>query len=125
MPFGDGTGPSGMGPLTGRRVGYCAGFPTAGAFKSLGRGYGFGFGRGFGQGRGFRHRFWATGMPGSAWAQGAAQPYPSMPPFFPVEQVDEGKILKQQAGYLKAQLEDIQARLAELENKTDDESKDK
>ena len=25
MPFGDGTGPRGMGPMTGRGVGYCTG----------------------------------------------------------------------------------------------------
>ena len=25
MPLGDGTGPVGMGPMTGRAVGYCAG----------------------------------------------------------------------------------------------------
>ena len=125
MPFGDGTGPQGMGPRTGRRAGYCAGSPTPGAFNPLGRGCGFGLGRGFGQGRGFRHRFWAIGMPGWAWTQGAAQPYPSVPPFFPAEQVDEAKILKQQAAYLKEQLQDVQQRLAEVENKTDDETKDK
>ena len=30
MPFGDGTGPMGMGPLTGRGVGYCPGFGRPG-----------------------------------------------------------------------------------------------
>ena len=30
MPFGDGTGPRGMGPMTGRRAGFCAGFPAPG-----------------------------------------------------------------------------------------------
>ncbi|NLG85820.1 MAG: DUF5320 domain-containing protein [Firmicutes bacterium] len=123
MPFGDGTGPSGKGPLSGRRAGYCAGFPTPGAFNCCGWGYGLGFGRGFGRGHGFRHRFWATGVP--YWAQGAAEAYPVMPPFFPAEQVDEAKILKQQAAYLKEQLNDIQERLAELENNKEDETKDK
>ena len=26
MPFGDGTGPLGLGPMTGRGAGYCAGY---------------------------------------------------------------------------------------------------
>lgn len=30
MPGGDGTGPRGFGPMTGRKAGYCAGFPVAG-----------------------------------------------------------------------------------------------
>ncbi|MBN1125140.1 MAG: DUF5320 domain-containing protein, partial [Sedimentisphaerales bacterium] len=27
MPFGDGTGPAGFGPMTGRAAGFCAGYP--------------------------------------------------------------------------------------------------
>jgi len=30
MPFGDGTGPMGLGPMTGRGRGFCAGFGTPG-----------------------------------------------------------------------------------------------
>ena len=30
MPLGDGTGPGGMGPMTGRAAGYCAGYPVPG-----------------------------------------------------------------------------------------------
>jgi len=30
MPAGDGTGPLGLGPMTGRAAGYCAGFPVPG-----------------------------------------------------------------------------------------------
>ena len=30
MPAGDGTGPLGWGPMTGRAAGYCAGFPVPG-----------------------------------------------------------------------------------------------
>jgi len=47
MPFGDGTGPRGMGPMTGRRAGYCAGFSQPGFTNPLpGREwFGFGFGR--------------------------------------------------------------------------------
>ena len=31
MPGGDGTGPMGMGPMTGRGAGYCAGFAAPGS----------------------------------------------------------------------------------------------
>ncbi len=50
MPFGDGTGPFGEGPFTGRRGG------GAGRGMGFGRGYGRGMGRGFG-----RRRFGAYG----------------------------------------------------------------
>ena len=30
MPGGDGTGPAGWGPMTGRAAGYCAGYPVPG-----------------------------------------------------------------------------------------------
>lgn len=30
MPFGNGTGPAGMGPMTGRAAGFCAGYPVPG-----------------------------------------------------------------------------------------------
>jgi hypothetical protein len=52
MPFGDRTGPRGMGPMTGRGVGFCAGFGQPGFTSPMPlRGW-FGFGRGFGRGRG-------------------------------------------------------------------------
>ncbi|MCD6231566.1 DUF5320 domain-containing protein [Candidatus Aerophobetes bacterium] len=49
MPAGDGTGPLGLGPMTGRAAGYCAGFPVPGFMNPLGGrlGLGFGWGRGF------------------------------------------------------------------------------
>ena len=39
MPGGDGTGPRGMGPMTGRAAGYCAGFPVPG-YMNPALGYG-------------------------------------------------------------------------------------
>jgi hypothetical protein len=33
MPWGDGTGPAGLGPMTGRKAGFCAGFRTPGFFR--------------------------------------------------------------------------------------------
>ena len=49
MPRGDGRGPNGMGPMTGRGLGYCAGYEREFGF---GRRGGMGFGPGFGHGRG-------------------------------------------------------------------------
>ena len=45
MPGGDGTGPMGMGPMTGRGAGFCGGSGVPG-FASRGPGLGFGRGRG-------------------------------------------------------------------------------
>ena len=60
MPRGDRTGPRGEGPLTGRRMGYCAGYDHPG-YANLGRGSGRGFqggsGYGRGYGSGFRHGY--------------------------------------------------------------------
>ena len=49
MPRGDGTGPMGMGSMTGRAAGYCAGFPSPGFMNPIGGrlGLGRGGGRGF------------------------------------------------------------------------------
>jgi len=41
MPFGDGTGPAGMGPMTGRAAGHCAGYPVPGYMNPAVGGAGF------------------------------------------------------------------------------------
>jgi hypothetical protein len=73
MPFGDGTGPVGQGPKTGRGAGYCAGngmpgyanpVPRRGFRGRGGRGRGF---AGRGGRRGWRLWYYATGEPG--WAR--------------------------------------------------------
>lgn len=38
MPRGDGTGPTGMGPRTGRGMGYCSGYSTPGTMNPGSRG---------------------------------------------------------------------------------------
>ncbi len=48
MPFGDGTGPMGQGPRTGRGFGYCSGHPHFGCMGPRGRGFGRGWRRGWG-----------------------------------------------------------------------------
>ena len=127
MPRGDGTGPAGMGPMTGRAAGFCAGYPVPGYMNLVGgRGY-WGQGRGSwgrGGGRGWRNRYYATGLPGWARASyghplrgGAANPYAPYPesavPSMPAEQQLEG--LKQQAEYFKGALGEIKKRIDQLE----------
>ena len=59
MPGGDGTGPLGHGPMTGRAAGYCAGFTRPGYDNlSFVRGFGRGWGRGYGRGYWGRRSFW-------------------------------------------------------------------
>lgn len=61
MPMGDGRGPLGKGPLTGRGAGFCAGFRTPG-YTRTGAGRGAGFGGGVrGSGFGFGRMFWLAG----------------------------------------------------------------
>lgn len=142
MPFGNGTGPAGMGPMTGRAAGYCAGYNMPGYMNNAvprrgGAGFGFG-GRGrFGGGRGYRNRFWATGLP--AWARGGAYPPPygapgygaaPYPPYAaPGYAADPDAAKASELEYLKDQLkamqedtEAVQKRISELEAEVGDDS---
>jgi len=98
MPAGDRTGPLGLGPMTGRGMGYCGGFGMPGFMNPWPR-WGFGWGRG----RGWRWRFWATGVPGWAWFN------------YPLGTEDELSFLKKQADLLQRQLKVISKRIEELE----------
>ena len=63
MPGGDGTGPMGLGQMTGRGAGYCAGFATPGYVNPMpGRGWGMGRRRGRGRDRGWRHPYFPHGL---------------------------------------------------------------
>jgi hypothetical protein len=134
MPAGDGTGPMGMGPMTGRAAGYCAGYGAPGfANPVLGRGLGLGWGRGRGYGlgrgwrgggRGWRHWYYATGLPGwmrfgyaPAWGAPPPSPYAAYgPPYAAaVTKEQEVTMLGDQAEYLKEALDDITKRIEELE----------
>jgi len=118
MPRGDGTGPMGMGPMTGRAAGFCAGYGTPGYMNPIagqGAGMGFGRGRGFwgggrGGGRGWRNMFSATGLTGGQQAGVPAMPYATAP-----TKEQELGMLKGQAGQFEAALGDIRKRLQELE----------
>lgn len=108
MPRGDRTGPMGMGPMTGRAAGYCAGFPgpgyvDAGPGWGYGRGWGRGFGRGFGRGlgRGFgRSVGWGFGGPWGAWQ---------------ISREEELEYLKEQSDMLKQELASIDGRISQIE----------
>jgi len=118
MPFGDRTGPMGLGPMTGRGAGYCAGFSMPGPMNPLpDRGF---WGRG--GGRGWRHCYYATGLPG--WARvGMGMPAWGVPmyPYGPISSSmtseQEAEILKGQAEYFGGALEEIKKRIADFESK--------
>ncbi len=115
MPRGDGTGPMGMGPMTGRAAGFCAGYmnplPGRGAGMGLGRGSrGCGGGRGPSTGlrAGWRNMFYATRLPG--WAR------TDMPDTVTPVPEQELTVLKQQADQFSSALEGIRKRIQELES---------
>jgi len=105
MPFGDRTGPQGLGPMTGRAAGYCAGYPAPGR-GGWGRGGGWGTGWGRGRGRGFGWRATAWGAP-PYWGT------PYAPAYGPQE---EGAALKDQARYFEEALQGIKKRIEEIES---------
>ncbi|MFI5337927.1 MAG: DUF5320 domain-containing protein [Opitutales bacterium] len=119
MPRGDRTGPMGLGPMTGRGAGYCAGSGVPGFMNPAGRG---GF-RGRGGGRGWRHWFHATGLPGWAraewglpvWGAGA---YPAAS-----EMADEAQLaaLKTHAAHLEQTLQSLRQRIQKLEDQAKSE----
>lgn len=118
MPAGDRTGPMGQGPRTGRAAGFCSGYDSPGYTNPApGRGRGW-FGRGGwgGGGRGWRHWFYATGRPRWArwgwWGSMVAPPSPT--------REQETDALRQEATWLKEELEAINKRIEELEHETRD-----
>lgn len=105
MPGGNGTGPMGAGPMTGRGAGYCANFATPG-FATPARGGRFGRGMGMGMARngrgggfGFRNRFYAQ-----------------TPVQQPVNTGQEKDYLTHEAKALEEELAAVKKRLNELEN---------
>ena len=100
MPRGDGTGPMGNGPMTGRGAGFCAGVGMSGATSAIGRFGGFGCRRGGGggmrgAGRQLRNRF-------------IAKPYGEVS----VTTTNEKEWLSRQMNALETQLQQVKQRLA-------------
>ncbi|MCK5135680.1 MAG: DUF5320 domain-containing protein [Bacteroidales bacterium] len=98
MPRGDKTGPAGDGPLTGRRMGDCAGSDYQG-FINWGGGYGRGFRGGFGHGRGSGLRF---GKGYGHYYQGS------------VPGVSEKTLIENEIKILKDQLSSLEDRLSKI-----------
>ena len=136
MPYGDRTGPSGQGPMTGRGAGFCAGYSVPGYMNPApGMGQaGSNFRPGFsGRGRGRRNWFNATGMPG--WqradmgmpAYGGASPQAGMPypgqagmpypaaPMAPPTAEEEANFLSDEVKLMEERLAAARERIAELE----------
>ena len=99
MPRGDRTGPMGSGPMTGRRMGHCAGY-TGPGFMSPEPGYRFGRGGRFG-------RFWGYPYPQTT-------PYSSLQPF---NEEQERDFLDDQTKMLEDELKQIKKRQEELKKR--------
>lgn len=127
MPGGNGTGPAGFGPMTGRGAGFCAGYSVpgyanparGGGYYGYGRGGGYGYGRGRGGGgRGWRNQFYATGLP--YWARGNRS-YPETYGYGygyaapELTREAEAKILQDQAEFMQKEISAINDRIKELE----------
>jgi hypothetical protein len=122
MPGGDRTGPLGLGPMTGRRAGLCAGYPTPGYLNpafgpgwfGVGRG---GFPRGGGRGRAF------GGGRGWGWRSGFYG-YPSYAPPYPQPTAGEEKeILQDELAALEEEMKAIKTRMSELEKPEESKKK--
>ncbi|NLY74992.1 MAG: DUF5320 domain-containing protein [Firmicutes bacterium] len=108
MPRGDGTGPMGLGPMTGRTAGYCAGYLGPGFANPI---VGFGWGC-----RGLGRRFWGAGygrVPGYA---------PGYNPYFQKGAVDsefEARVLSDRIEIMEQSLKEAKERLKELQKSED------
>jgi hypothetical protein len=117
MPFGDGTGPRGLGPVTGRGAGYCAGYAAPGYTNYEPRWLCGG------GGRGWRNRNYATALTGWQRAGGgwvdAGGPYgPMAAPIAtptPINRDLQLSTLKAQADNLARTLDAIKEQIEMLE----------
>ena len=105
MPGGDGTGPQGLGPRTGRAAGYCAQYPVPGYANPNPVRV---FGRGGGRGR--RNLYYATGLTG--WQRGA---YSYPPPVVQtITKEQELAELTNEAEFMENELKEIKKRIQEI-----------
>lgn len=117
MPRGDSTGPMGMGPMTGRKAGYCVGNNMPGYLNNAGGwNFGMGFGRGAGFGRrggrggglGFRNRFVAKSLASSGGIFATSYSDSDQDPDM------EKRFLNNRVEILQTELDAIKKRLDEL-----------
>lgn len=107
MPRGDGTGPLGQGPMTGRSAGFCAGFAAPGAMN------GPGFFGGFGCRRGAGRMMRGAGL---AWGyRFSGKPYANAD----FSGVNEKEYLTNQMNFLENQLQQIKQRLKNVTSDTE------
>ena len=104
MPGFDGTGPRGMGPMTGGGRGFCSPW-------GIGRTYGFGRGYGFGMGM----PYGGTAYPGARPYGYAGAPVGTDPYAPQMTREQELDFLRDRAEAMKGQLGQIDARIKELE----------
>jgi len=120
MPGGDGTGPMGLGPRTGRAMGFCIGYPVPGYMNpGFGRGFRRFGGRGFGRGFGWRRwRFApiAPIKPEQVWepVQVQQQIYQQTKKQEMQMLENESKAIEQEQEALKQELEEVRKRIIEL-----------
>ena len=120
MPAGDGTGPRGVGPMTGRGAGYCAGTEAPGYATAPVRGCGLGWGRGmaWGRGGGWGRGFFRPPFRMRPAFGGPVGPVGAQAPYAEPTRAQEAQYLKQQAEYLQGELDAISQRVSELEQET-------
>ncbi|WP_066633427.1 DUF5320 domain-containing protein [Desulfolucanica intricata] len=107
MPGFNGTGPRGIGPMTGRGRGYCMSYVEPGADFTPGLGWG--------GGRGRRYCYNVSSVP--RWA-GWRQRFPVQAVYAPPSNNEqEMELYKEQIKNLEDALEQAEKRIKELENK--------
>lgn len=103
MPRGDGTGPAGLGSMTGRGAGFCAGFLAPGRENTICRGMGLGYGRGFRRMNNIVTGFKRTpGMSNGAYAS----------------KVSEKEFISKQVNFLENQLFQLKKQLEGMDEET-------
>lgn len=124
MPGGDRTGPRGEGPMTGRGMGYCAGYSVPGYMDpsprlGLGRRFGRGIGRGFGRGFGWRRFDFAPAEP--IWQPQPIYPQQPQPQLTKEQEMQmleqEAKAIEDDQKILKEELSNIRKRIDEIKAK--------
>lgn len=96
MPRRDGTGPAGQGSMTGRGMGFCAGFNSPGFSNG-------GFGRGMGRGFAWRARAFKN-MPFQVEMDNSEK----------ISQRSEKQFLEQELDALKDEMQEVEKRLKEI-----------
>lgn len=102
MSYRDGTGPMGLGPLTGRGFGYCG----TGAGSGCGFRIGMGWIRGFGRGMGY------------GWRMAAGEPDPYAVPTIDAQK----KALAYEQKILEMRVEDVKAQIDALDKSKGEKS---